>query len=113
MRAANSERGQASVELLASVPLVLVVVLAAAQLLAAGVCREYAAHAAQAGASALLQDRDPVQAAGAAIPGWSHAGVRLTAGGRRVVVRVRPRAALPGLGGLLTAESFADAGPAR
>lgn len=106
------ESGQAGVELLAGVPLALLVVLAAAQLLAAGACREYAAHAANAGAVALLQDSSPARAARAAVPAWSSASVRVTGGGRRVVVRVRPRATLPGLADLLEAESSADAGPA-
>jgi hypothetical protein len=104
-------RGQASIELLGTLPLLLVVALGAAQLLAAGLCREYAAQSARAGAVALLQGRDPREAAREAVPGWSHRGVEVAIEGRRVTVRVRPRAALPGLAGVLTAESAADAGP--
>ena len=106
------QRGQASVELVAALPLVLLVALAATQLLAAGLCREYAAQAARAGAVALLEDGDPEQAARDAVPGWSSRGVDVVVADRRVTVRVRAHAALPGVARLLTAESSADAGPA-
>jgi hypothetical protein len=108
----GSAGGQASIELLATVPLLLLVALAAAQLLAAGLCREYATQSARAGAVALLQGRDPRAAARDAVPGWSSRAVTVQVGGRRVTVRMRPRGALPGLGRLLAAESSADAGPA-
>jgi hypothetical protein len=104
-------RGQASVELVGILPLLLVVVLGAAQLLAAGLCREYAAQSARAGAEALIQGRDPRVAAREAVPGWSRRTVDVAVDGRRVIVRVRPRAALPGLASVLAAESAADAGP--
>ena len=107
----RSARGQASIELLGTFPLLLVVALGAAQLLAAGLCREYAAQSARAGAAALLQGRAPDEAARRAVPGWSSRSVDVTVEGRRVTVRVRPRAALPGLAPVLAAESAADAGP--
>jgi uncharacterized protein (UPF0333 family) len=66
----TSERGQASVELAALLPLVLLVALVVAQLLAAGRCRELAGQAAAAGAAAVLQDEDPAVAARRALPGW-------------------------------------------
>ena len=108
----DGQRGQASVELLAAVPLVLLVVLAAAQVFAALACRGYAAHGAQAGAVALIQDADPVRAARSALPGWSTSSVSVAPSGRKVVVRVRPPVVLPGVEGLITAEATADAGPA-
>jgi hypothetical protein len=104
-------RGQASIELLGTLPLLLVVVLGGAQLLAAGLCREYAAQSARAGAVALIQGEDPREAAREAVPGWSSRSVDVAVEGRRVTVRVRPRAALPGLAGVLASESAADAGP--
>ena len=107
----RSARGQASIELLGVLPLLLVVALGAAQLLAAGICREYAAQSARAGAAALIQGRDPREAAREAVPGWSSRDVDVAVDGRRVTVRIRPRAALPGLARLLAAESAADAGP--
>ena len=110
--ACRCERGQASVELLAAVPLILVVVLAIVHVLAFAACRDYAADGAHAGAVALLQDADPRDAARAALPGWSRSSVRVAARGRRVVVRVRPRVLVPGLERVLTAQATADAGPA-
>jgi len=108
---APGERGQASIELLAVAPLLVLVALAAAQALAALACREYAAHGAHAGAVALLQGADPARAARAALPGWSRSDVRVMSAGRRIVVRVRPPFAIPGLEALLTTERAADAGP--
>ena len=110
-RRAGGTGGQASVELVAALPVVLLVALAVAQLLAAGLCREYAAQSARAGAVALLQDADPRAAARAAVPSLPARSVDVRVAGRRVSVRVSPRAAIPGLGRLLAAESSADAGP--
>jgi hypothetical protein len=103
--------GQASVELVAVLPVLLLVALAVAQLLAAGLCREYAAQSARAGAVALLQDADPRAAAHGAVPSLPAHSVDVRVAGRRVSVRVAPRAAIPGLAGLLAAQSSADAGP--
>lgn len=103
--------GQATIEVLAAAPLVLVAVLAAVQLLAAGACRELAAHAASAGATAILQERDPARAARAALPGWSRSGLSVSVDGRRVRVSLRPPSTVPGLAVHLRANAVADAGP--
>ena len=93
-----------------SFPLLLLVALAAAALLAGHGAREQAGHAAQAGAMAMLQGGDPRESARRALP----AGVRRRAAveihGRRVTVRVRPRAARRAPRAM-TAEVTADAGP--
>lgn len=107
----SAERGQASVELVVLAPLLALVVLAAAQLLAAGAARELADHAAQAGAMALLQGGDPVAAAREALPGSARQRVAVRVDGGRVRVRVRPRAPFGTLGGLLEATGEAHAGP--
>ena len=107
----RAERGQATVELVALAPLVVGAVLACAQLLAAGAARELADHAAGAGAIALLQGTDAPAAAREAVPGWSRGRVTVRIDGRRVRVVLRPRAFLPGLGGLLAATGEAHAGP--
>jgi hypothetical protein len=107
-----AERGQASVELVAILPLALIVTLAVAQVLAAGAAREQAGLAAQAGAAALLQDGDPKAEARAAVPGRARDRVDVTVTGRRVRVVVEPRALVPGIAGLLVARATADAGPA-
>lgn len=108
----SRERGQASVELVALVPLAVVVAFAVAQLLAAGVTRELAGHAAEAGAVAVLQGGDPAEAARAGVPGWSHDGLAVRVSGRRVRVRMRPPSPLRPLGDLLAVTRHADAGPA-
>lgn len=106
----HGEDGQASVELVALAPLLVAVVLAAAQLLAAGAARELAGHAAGAGAVALLQGTDPAAAARDAVPGWSRGRVDVRIDGRRVRVRLRPRSFLPALAGLLESTAEAHAG---
>jgi hypothetical protein len=110
-RAASA--GQASVELVAILPLALLVALAIAQFLAAGAARELAGNAAEAGAVALLQRGDPAAAARAALPGWSRERASVRVSGRRVEIRIRPRAVIPLLADRLAAIASADAGPPR
>jgi hypothetical protein len=104
--------GQASVELVAMLPLAAAVALAAGQTLAAGAAAELAGHAAEAGAVAIAEGIDPAQAARASVPGWSRDRLQVRVDGRRVVVRLRPPALLPPLARALTASAVADAGPA-
>ena len=89
------ERGQASVELLAAVPLVLLVALALAQALVVGYAGVLAGNAAEAGALALAGGGDPRAAARAALPGWSRARGQVSAERGEVTVRLRPPALLP------------------
>jgi len=105
------ESGQASVELVVLAPLLAAVVLAAAQLLAAGAAGELADHAAEAGAVAMLQNADPAQAARDAVPGWSRSRMTVRIEGRIVGVRMRPPSPIPGLADLLESRREADAGP--
>jgi hypothetical protein len=104
--------GQSSIELLGLLPLLALVTLAAAQLLAAGVARTAASSAAEAAAMAMLQGGDPAGAARAAAPGWSRDRLAVRIRGRRVRVRVTPPGLVPGTPRLLTATATADAGPA-
>jgi len=108
--AQGPERGQASVELVAALPVAVAVVLAALQLLAAGATRELAGHAAGAGAMALLQRADPQRAARDAVPGWSRARMAVTVRGPAVTVRMRPLTLVPGLAAVLESTVRADAG---
>lgn len=107
----GSSPGQASVETLALLPLLLACALAFGQLLAAGVARELAGHAATAGAAALIQGREGAAAARRALPGWSRGRARVAVEGRRVTVRLIPPGAGP-VARLLEARAHADAGPA-
>lgn len=102
--------GQASVELVAMLPVAVAVMLAALQLLAAGATRELAGHAAGAGAVALLQRADARDAARDAVPGWSRARMAITVRGPAVTVRMRPPTLLPGLAAVLESTVRADAG---
>ncbi len=111
--APRADDGQSAVELLGMLPLVLLVLLSLAQLLATGAAHAAASGAAEAGAAALLQRTGaPADAARAAAPSWSRSRMAVTVDGRRVRVRVVPRAFLPGAAGLLAATAEADAGPA-
>ena len=86
-----SERGQASVELVASVPLVLAVGAIAWQLALAGPTAWMASHAARAGARADVVGGDARAAARSAIPAGLRRSLvvqRLRGGGVRVRVRV-------------------------
>jgi hypothetical protein len=103
------QRGQASVELVALLPVVVIAVAAVVQVLAAGSAHERASAAAEAGAVALLQDTDAKAAVEQSL-GGSLERATFTIDGRRVRVTVRPRAFAPQLGELLAATSEADAG---
>jgi hypothetical protein len=113
MRALRADRGQATVELVGLLPLLFLVALAVGQALAAGVAREAAHHAAEAGAMAMLQGGDPAKDARAAAPDWSRERLSVRVSGRTVRVRVEPPALIPGIAGLLASESSASAGPSR
>ena len=106
----RSQRGQATVELVAMLPLMVAVAWAAAQVLAAGAAREFAGHAAEAGAIALLQGADPVAAARSAVPGWSRSRLEVEVRGEAVHVSVRPVPLVPPLADRLTATSVARTG---
>lgn len=108
----TGQRGQANVEFVAMLPVLLLVVLVCAQVLAAGRCRELAGHAAGAGAAALLQDGDPRRAARGALPGWSRGGLAVSVRGRSVAVTLDPPGLVPGLARALRTRVVASAGPA-
>ncbi|HET6449202.1 MAG TPA: hypothetical protein VFG31_08840 [Conexibacter sp.] len=105
--------GQAAVELVATLPLLVAVALGILQALAAGVAVELAGHAAQSGAVAIAEGRDGEAAARAALPGWARSRLRVEVHGSRVQVRVTPPALLPGVAARLTASAAADAGAGR
>jgi hypothetical protein len=107
----RAEAGQASIELLGVLPLMVVLILTAAEVLAAGGARSAASGGAEAGAMAILQGGDPAAAARAAAPGWAHARLDVHISGRRVTVRATPPALLPWLPQLLSSTAAASAGP--
>ena len=107
----RGDLGQATVELVALLPVFVTVALAVGQLLAAGVARELASHAAAAGAIAMLEGRDPERAARDAVPAWSGAQATVVVRGRTVTVVLRPAGPIPPLTRALTARAEASAGP--
>jgi hypothetical protein len=102
--------GQAAVELVALLPLLVAVALGLLQALAAGLASELAGHAAQSGAVAVAEGRDGTAAARAALPGWARSRLRVEVDGARVQVQVTPPSLLPGVGARLAASATADAG---
>jgi hypothetical protein len=87
----HGERGQASIELVAVLPFVLLVGALLWQLALAGQAAWLTANAARAGARAEAVGRDPVSAARSALPRSLERGLeveRRGAGGVRVSVRV-------------------------
>lgn len=84
------ERGQASLELLATLPLVLFIALAVTQLMAVGYTSVLAGNAAEAGALALAGGGNPHATARAALPGWWRARGQVSVKGGEVAVRLRP-----------------------
>ena len=95
------ERGQASVELVALLPLLLIVALGGAQVLTVGYSSVLAGNAAEAAALALAGGVDPEEAAHDALPGWSQERLDVAVKGGEVRVRLRPPALIPRLAGEL------------
>jgi Flp pilus assembly protein TadG len=106
----GSARGQSTAEVVGLLPLLLAVGLAVFSLLHASRAEEVAGSAAEAGAVALLQGREPRAAARAALTGWPARRATIAISGRRVTVRLTP----PGpFGPRLRASATADAGARR
>lgn len=103
--------GQASVELVAALPALLLAGLVALQLLAVGYALTLADGAAEAGALALAGGASAKRAARAAVPGWAADEVEVTVQGGRVTVRLQPPAALPAVAEHLTVTSSAATRP--
>jgi hypothetical protein len=107
VRATRDERGQASVELLGVLPMLIVVGLVALQLLAVGYAAVLAGGAAEAGALALAGGGSASAGVREALPGWSRARAHVSVGRGRVRVGLRPPSALRALARRL--EVHADA----
>jgi pilus assembly protein CpaE len=88
-RAVASERGQASVELVASLPFVLLLAALVWQFALAGHTLLVTAHAARAGARAELVSADVRSAARSAVPEGLRRGLLVERSGDTVRVRVR------------------------
>ncbi len=106
------ESGQATVEAVAAIPLLLLAGTVALQLLLAGYATTLADGAAEAGALALAAGRPAKAAAGKVLPGWAEEDVEVTVRGGEVAVRLHAPSPLPGLAGALVVTSSAFARPA-
>jgi hypothetical protein len=91
------QSGQATVELIGAVPVVLVLGLLLLQLLAVGYASVLAGGAAEAGALAIAGGGDSHAAVRGALPGWSRARAHMSMRDGRVVVRLRPPSPLRAL----------------
>jgi len=107
------QQGQATVETIAAIPLLLLAGAMALQLLVAGYVVTLADGAAEAGALALASGRPAREAATAALPAWAEAGAAVSVRGGEVSVRLRPPSPVPGLADALTVTSMAFARPPR
>src|ERR1700742_1842112 len=86
----RAEEGQASVELVAAVPALILAALISLQLLAAGYALTLADGAAEAGALALAEGGSAARAARGAPPGLAADNGSLAGAGDEVIVPLRP-----------------------
>jgi len=108
-----AERGQATVELVAALPALILAALVALQLLAAGYAMTLADGAAEAGALALASGGSAPEAAREALPGWAKDDVAVAVEDGTVSVRLRPPSPIPGLSERLIISSSASARSAK
>jgi hypothetical protein len=104
----QAQRGQAAVEMMGALPVVLLAGLVILQLLAVGYSSVVAGQAAEAAALALAGGGDAREAARAAVPGWSRARMHVDVRSGRVQVSMRPPAALDALARRLEVEAAAE-----
>lgn len=109
---APRESGQATIELLAGIPVLLLAGLLALQLLLAGYALTLADGAAEAGALALAAGRPAKRGAQEALPGWADDDVQVSVRGGEVVVRLRPPSPILALAERLAVTSTAFVRPA-
>jgi hypothetical protein len=107
-----SERGQATIELLATIPLLLVAGAIALQLLLTGYTLTLADGAAEAGALALAAGRPAKSAAEGSLPAWAEDKAEIAVRGGEVTVRLAPPSLLATVGDYLVVTSNSFARPA-
>jgi Flp pilus assembly protein TadG len=109
LRPSRAEEGQATVELVAAVPALLLAALVSLQLLAAGYALTLADGAAEAGALALAEGGSAAEAARDALPGWAADDVSVSVSGEEVSVRLRPPSPFGSIANHLAVTSSASA----
>ncbi len=108
-RSIRSEDGQATVELVAAIPALLLAALISLQLLAAGYALTLADGAAEAGALALAEGGSAAGAAREALPGWAADDVKVSVSGEEVSVRLPPPSPFESIADHLAVTSSASA----
>ena len=103
----RGESGQASLELIAGLPALLLAGVVALQLLAAGYSVPLADGAVEAGAIALAGGRPPEPAVRGALPGWARERVEVEQDGGRLRVVLRPPSPLTAVARALEVSSSA------
>lgn len=91
------EEGQASLELLAGIPALVLAGFVALQLLATGYSLTLADGAAEAGAMALAAGKPAGPAVRDALPGWARGRSDVDVDGGRLTVRLQPPSPLSGV----------------
>jgi hypothetical protein len=107
----DRQGGQASIELLAAVPAIVLAGAVALQLLLTGYALTLVDGAAEAGALALAAGHPARAAAEESLPDWAANRVEVAVHGGEVTVRLRPPSLLPLVGDRLTIESSGYARP--
>lgn len=103
----DRQRGQAALELIGAIPLLVAVAGVLLQLLAVGHAQSLADGAAEAGAIALAGGRPAEPAVRSALPGWAERRVGIEVAGGEVEVALRPPSILPRVGEQLGVSSRA------
>ena len=104
----RGQAGQASIELLGALPVLLVLGLVLFQLLAVGYASVLAGSAAEAGALALAAGSDPEAGVRAALPGWSRVQARVSVTGGTVRLRLLPPSPIAALARKLEVDAHAS-----
>jgi hypothetical protein len=107
------EGGQATVEAVAAISLLVLVGSLALQFLVVGYALTLADGAAEAGALALAAGRPAKAAVREALPGWARDEAEVSVRGGEVSLRLRPPLLLSAIGDALTVDSSAFARPPR
>jgi hypothetical protein len=107
----DRQAGQATVELIAAIPLLLIAGAVALQLLVTGYVLTLADGAAEAGALALAAGQPGISAARESLPEWAQDGAEITVQGGEVRVRLRPPSPIEAVAKHLAITSTAYARP--
>src|SRR5262245_59810602 len=105
MTTSRRQRGQASIETAALLPVLLLAALACWEAVLAGWPAGAAGQPARAAAHAEMVGRPPLPAASAAVPGSMRSGLSVADGEGRVRVTLRVPAVIPGLDVTLAADA--------